>query len=249
MYPDRYRAELQRARKGVAQSYKDVDRAFHTATVPAFVVPAKQLLNTIGSESQTASRATSLIQGRVHDDLVGLTSVSHKRLKTEGTSKSQGFSHAHPSSYIDLTQDGPIKKKLPKTEPTRHALATISNNIIQPGPSKGSRKRKRQREQQQRYKPTVVVEENRAAAAQKVQPPPTTTATITKIASRLHGIVANIDEDRDTLRQRWDDDPELKTQVVTNDLAQLNECFTRAEEAVIDGIGIIQERLLIGGGR
>lgn len=56
--------------------------------------------------------------------------------------------------------------------------------------------------------------------------------------------VTQISDSRDTLKRRWDSDRALQLQSVTDQLADLNECFTRSEEALRDSIAVIEERLL-----
>lgn len=235
--PERYFAEQQRARKGVAQAYRDVDLAHQAATVPAFVVPAKQLIDNI--RNGAPKTGSSLRCKRGHGEFVDLTQDTRKRLKTEGPSHSQGPNDARTSSYIDLTQDKPIGTLDRKGAINRRALGDISNNIPRAGTGKKFAKQQRRPEREQRYKHVPVFQEDRANGN-----PQQTAAIFAKIASRLHAIVAEIDADRDTLRERWEDDIELKQPAVTEDLAELNECFSHAQEALMDGIDTIKKKLL-----
>ncbi len=238
--PERYHAEQQRARKGVAQAYKDVGIAHRAAIVPAFVVPANQLIDNIRNDSQKTDRVSSIGCKRGHEDFIDLTQDARKRLKTEGPSYSQGPKDNRTSDYIDLTQEKPMETAAQRRATNRPALGDISNNnTSRPGAGKKLTKKQRKRAQDQRYNPVPVLQEDRTN-----DNPQQTAAIMAKIASGLHAIAATIDEDRDTLRERWEDDDQLKHPDVTKDLAELNECFSHAQEAVMDGISIIKESLL-----
>ena len=246
IYPDRYHAEQQRARKGVAQAYKETDIAHRAATVPAFVVPAKQLIDNIRNGSRAVARFTPPSSGkRGHENFIDLTQDSRKRLKTKEPSYSQGSNYARTPSYVDLTQDELVKTPEKKLATNRPALVDISNNIPRPGTVENSTRDRRKREREQRYRHIHTVQEKSNNVLNRAnENAQQTSDIIARIGSRLHATAADIDADRNVLRQLWEFDNELKDQGVTNDLAELNECFTRAEEAIMYGTAIIEERLL-----
>ena len=71
-----------------------------------------------------------------------------------------------------------------------------------------------------------------------------TTVIFAKIASKLRASGHAVDVDRDTLRERWNVDAHLQTQRVTDHLQELNECFTRVEDAIGDALSVIEGHLL-----
>ena len=209
--------------------------------MPAFVVSAKEILDNLRGLSRVRGTVSpgSVLSKRNHDNFVDLTQDSRKRLKTEGPSFSQGSNHARTSSYIDLTKSyKPVK--VPARGANRTALGNISNNVSNkhsdPGGVSKPKANQSKRSREQRYQQVKAREEHRKDDQ--------TTTIIARIASRLHATNADIDSDRDVLRQRWEVDNQLKHQEVTNDLGELNACFARAEEAILDGIAVIEERLL-----
>ena len=258
--PERLHAEQKRACKGVAQSYKDTDRAHQAATVPAFVVPAHELIDKTRRETQEGDRVSSLGAKRGQSDVLDVQN-SHKRLKIETSSQTPGPNDARISSYVDLTQPEPAKNSAHTKSTERTALGNISNNVHRPPPGKHAAKKQRKRErerererreeedrnkgnerQQEQYQQPPIVQESRAANdGNRGQQ---TAILNTRVAARLHSIAAELDADRDALRQQWEEDDELKHPDVTRDLAELNDCFGHAQDAVMDGIAIIHQRLL-----
>ena len=71
-----------------------------------------------------------------------------------------------------------------------------------------------------------------------------TTKALENISRAMAQCVTKVSDSRDTLKRRWDADRNLQLQSVTDQLADLNECFTRSEEALRDSIAVIKERLL-----
>ena len=68
--------------------------------------------------------------------------------------------------------------------------------------------------------------------------------TLAKIASKLRASVHAIAVDRETLRQRWEVDEHLQLQRITDNLVDLNDCFTSAEEGIHGALEVIEKRLL-----
>ena len=71
-----------------------------------------------------------------------------------------------------------------------------------------------------------------------------TTRALGNISRALSSSMTQIADSRNTLKRRWDLDRGLQQQSVTDQLATLNDCFSRSEEALRDSIAVIQERLL-----
>ena len=71
-----------------------------------------------------------------------------------------------------------------------------------------------------------------------------TTGILARVASRLYATSGDVEKDRNTLRERWEVDDSLKDISVTKDLSELNACFARIEEAIVEGTNMIEERLL-----
>lgn len=75
----------------------------------------------------------------------------------------------------------------------------------------------------------------------------TTNVSLYKIHQNLKLSQANIEKDREVLRERWELDVDLQLQTVTDDLQTLNEYFSRAENATKEAIAVVEgleERLL-----
>lgn len=71
-----------------------------------------------------------------------------------------------------------------------------------------------------------------------------TTKTFENISQTMSRSITQITDSRDTLKKCWDADRNLQLQSVTDQLAALNDCFIRSEEALRDSIAVIKERLL-----
>ena len=215
-----------RARKGINQAYRDFGR---TPSVPPFVVSAKQITNNIKSISHGQNPARPPAAGteksppRPHvskkrnSDAIGVLSSSPKRSKTEPPST---------PNIIDLTQDDEPKSTFipsSRAQP-RPALADLTANRI-------SRKRsQRRRKTAHPWREPDVYRES--------------LGTLAKIASKLRASVHAIAVDRETLRQRWEVDEYLQLQHITDNLVDLNECFTSAEDGIHGALEVIEKRLL-----
>ena len=71
-----------------------------------------------------------------------------------------------------------------------------------------------------------------------------TTGIMAKIASKLRASQHALQVDRETLRNRWEVDEHLQLVHVTDRLAELNQHFTMAEEAIDDSLDVIEHQLL-----
>ena len=215
-----------RARKGVTQAYRDFGK---TPSVPPFVIGAKQLISNIKSISRGQNPARLPIAGteslplrhRVSNkrssDVIGVISSSPKRTKTESTST---------PNIVDLTQDDkPESIFIPsRRAPPQPALADLNTN-------RSSRKKSQRRRKTARpWREPEVYRES--------------LGTLAKIASKLRASVHAIAVDRETLRQRWEVDEHLQLQHVTDNLVDLNECFTSAEKGIHGALEVIEKRLL-----
>lgn len=222
-----------RQRKGVTQAYRDADRA---PEVPAFVVSAKQIIKNVSSmtREQRSARTPATSTNKValgprpsnkrNADVVDLLSSSPKRAKTEPPPT---------PNVIDLTQDDEASTKFvpSRRPPSRPALADISNrggSNWGTGPKPSQKRRK---------KPLPLPLREQNVHRESI-------GLLAKIASKLRASAHAISVDRETLRQRWELDEMLQLQQITNHLADLNECFTKAENGIYGGFEIIENRLL-----
>ncbi len=215
-----------RERKGVTQIYRDTDR---TPSVPAFVVSAKQLIRNVNSitrgqhSTRTPATGTNNValgpraSNKRNTDLIDLLSSSPKRAKTEPP--------ATPN-VIDLTlDDEPTTKFVPtRRPPSRPALANITNRG--PGPKISQKRRKKSRSLREQVTHGESV------------------GLLAKIASKLRASAHALDVDRETLRQRWEVDTVLQLQRTTDNLADLNGCFTMAENGIHSALEVIEKKLL-----
>ena len=213
-----------RARKGISQAYRDFGK---TPSVPPFVITAKQLINNIKSISRGQNPArppaaeNSPLRPRAsnkrNSDVIGVLSSSPKRAKTEPSSTPK---------IVDLTQDDePESTFIPNRCPRpRPALADITTNRISRKNSQRRRKIARSLREPDVYRESL--------------------SALAKIASKLRASVHAIVVDRETLRQRWEVDEHLQLQHVTDNLVDLNECFTSAENGIHGALEVIEKRLL-----
>ena len=238
IYPDRWRPDLMRQHKGVSQAYR---AAATPPSVPAFVVSATQLVRNMNPNraevprpspqpfpKSTGSNRIPLgpVSGNKRPSAsVNLHSSSPKRAKTEAPSSvGQDFSQ---ENIIDLTQgdEEPITYVRTRQRQHRNVSAT-ANNIAGPSKSAGQRQaRKERRASENVHKDTIGI--------------------LARIASKLRAGAHAIDTDRDTLRQRWEMDEVLQHQHVTDQLAELNDYFTAAEDGIQDALRVIEDHLLV----
>ena len=71
-----------------------------------------------------------------------------------------------------------------------------------------------------------------------------TTGIIAKIASKQRASLYALQVDRETLKNRWEVDEHLRLEHVTDRLAELNQHFTMAEEALEHSLAVIEHELL-----
>ena len=71
-----------------------------------------------------------------------------------------------------------------------------------------------------------------------------TTGIMAKIASKQRASLYALQVDRETLKNRWEVDEHLRLEHVTDRLAELNQHFTMAEEALKDSLAVIEHELL-----
>lgn len=210
-----------RERTRVTQVYRDVDR---TPSVPAFVVSAKQIISDIDSITRGQRTARTPATGTNNEVLE--PRASNKRnadamsLVFFSPKRARTRSPATPT-VIDLTQDDePSSEFIPSRRPTsRPALADITN--------RGSQKRRK------KPYPTREQDTHRESLG-----------ALAKIASKLRASAHALVVDRETLRRRWEVDEGLQLQHVTDHLADLNECFTTAENGIHGALDIIERGLL-----
>lgn len=71
-----------------------------------------------------------------------------------------------------------------------------------------------------------------------------TTVLLCNVRHKLKLSEGNLQMDRESLRKRWEIDFDLQLQNVTDDLQEINECFSRAEKAIGEAITVFEERLI-----
>ena len=71
---------------------------------------------------------------------------------------------------------------------------------------------------------------------------------LTKCTSKLHAAVTGIQTDRNRLSQRWEADDALRSQAVTDAMAELNSHFFEAETNLQAAISVVEDKLLGGDG-
>ena len=71
-----------------------------------------------------------------------------------------------------------------------------------------------------------------------------TTGIVAKIASKQRASLYALQVDRETLKNRWEVDEHLRQEHITDRLAELNQHFTMAEEALKDSLAVIEHTLL-----
>lgn len=215
-----------RERKGITQAYRDIGRI---PSVPAFVVGAKQLIKNINSVSRgqysapTPATVTNNVKmgprvsNKRHADFIGVLSSSPKRAKTKPPAT---------HNVVDLTQDDkPTTKFIPsRRPPARQALADITSHGTGRKNSQKRRKNARPPQEQDLYGESLGI--------------------MAKIASKLRASAHALDVDRETLRRRWEVDEMLQLQHITDNLADLNQCFTSAENGIHGALEVIEKRLL-----
>ena len=204
-----------RARKGISQAYRDFGQ---TPSVPPFVINAKQLTNNIKSISRGQNHpARPPASGT--EDSPSKSRVSNKR-------NSDVIGVLSSSTKRAKTQDNEPKSTfIPnRRAPPRPALANIPTNRIIRKPSQRRRKAARSWREPEVYRESL--------------------GTLAKIASKLRASVHAIAVDRETLRQRWEVDEHLQLQHITDNLVDLNEYFTSAENGILGALEVIEKRLL-----
>ncbi len=246
-------ANEQRARKGVVQAYRDAGRH---PVVPAFVISADQLTRnmnrTKNSNHHGYSYAGSETSIQIHlprkrvNEENAYQETSSKKLKLEAPNSP----NIDDRIVIDLTDDDtPIMLSPIRLQTPGSALSNITNRANQvptdttftplhtPHPAlsditkPASKKDKRLKKEQARI--NFELEQRNV-----------TTIALQKIATRLRNIEEAIDKDRDKLRKRWELDTSLQLQTVTDNLSEINDCFTRVEGGIRDALTVINERLL-----
>ena len=242
-YPDYYRGTSNAEstypgarfplRRAVLHSYRDADNP----AVPAFTFTSDQILTGVrrfdcGGDFigfmgnhvvETTNRHTINIYNK--RSLNGST-----RSKPAKKAKNSSNQHTATINYvtIDLTQDD-----LPYGSVTDTFVHPSRRDMVpKHGPSTRSSKVSQQSRTQHR-----IGNHERNARAQ-------TTNALNDISRTLSEQMAELGRAREILKNRWDQDHHLQLQTVTDDLAELNQCFGRIEDAGQDSLDIIQDRLL-----
>ena len=208
-----------RAKKAINQAYRDFG---NFPSVPPFVINANQLIDNIKSISRVQYPAAPPTVGtstsnKRNSDAVGVLSPSSKRART-------GLSFT--LNVVGRAQDDERESASIPSRPAhpRAALTKLSTNRI------SSKRPQRRRKSARSWREQEVHRESIGALA--------------KIASKLRASVHAIAVDRETLRQRWEVDEHLQLQHITDNLVDLNECFTSAEKGIHGALEVIEKRLL-----
>ena len=209
-----------RQQKGVSKAYKDLDKI---PSVPAFVISAKQILQTINYNR--AARKN-------------LTGANRKPLKAKISNKraADGLEPRLASEVKRIRRNNDIYVRTIQSSQSMATHAEPRSYWPHPIPSKFSnnqvvKRNKKSKKQAARKAAQLAIRQATMMAFDKVH-------------QRLKVGEANIGKDRETLRVQWDLDVNLQLQTVTDDLEILNECFTKAETAIRDAIMIIEDRFL-----
>ena len=253
-YPDYYRGTSNlpssfppaRFRHGKAglRSYRDLDNP----AVPAYTFTSDQLINGM-RRFGNSNDFMGFMGNHVVESAQNQTNIYNKRIsknqhwaRAEKRAKNSSNQQTVTTSHItiDLTQD-----ELPYDGPSFNAAPLLAENAhvhpsrrtMVPGAS-------------QRTRGMDTVPQSKANSSQRrtedhhSAPHPPTTHTLNEISNTLSGLIAQLSRAREDLRRRWDEDRYLQKQTVTDDLASLNSCFSKMEEAGRDSLDIIQGRLI-----
>ncbi|KAG8528185.1 uncharacterized protein KY384_007102 [Bacidia gigantensis] len=253
IYPDYWRPDAVRPRKGVVESYRDAAR---TPSVPAFAKPAHQILGEL-SQATGGKRAGSPATV-VGDSVLGFAKNSNriplrprsnntkrptgyfvdvvgsdpKRVKTE-TSSQRSFGNENApisADIIDLTQDQPTHIKTSSSQLPSRAPSTRPGPQVRPVPRARSGNH-RNKAPRKRQVPQNVIRDD-------------TSSILARCASKLRAAAHSMDMDRESLRERWEIDADLKLQSVTDDLGDLNAKFHECQETMVQATRIVEEKLL-----
>ncbi len=207
-------------------NYKDADRP---TSVPAFVTPSNEIIRKIndlthpqGTQRPSFTAGTGSNRQPLSErssnkrtaDAVAGQTPSRNKRTKTDATTSPAAPGSSQRNAIDLTSEVPTVSY----QPTRGRLHYRNiSRIFNP------RRRRVNREQ-------LIQSE--------------TTGIMAKIASKLRASQHALQIDRETLRNRWEVDGHLQLVHVTDQLAELNQHFTMAEEAIEESLAVIEHRLL-----
>lgn len=236
IYPDRYRgsgryksdlypdhwvaAEMRQQRMS-----ENRDLAAQLASVPTFDVSAqrslrKQLNYDASSGANREPLGAKMSNKRTADDFTPRPTSKIRKIREDHTTVINSYQSTQRIT-IDLTQEEDAVDSSARSCSSHPALGNLTNyQSMAPGRS-GNNKQE-------------VQQSNRSA----------TNSSLHKILDGLKQSEANIEKDREILKERWELDVDLQLQSVTDDLQILNECFLRAKNAIRDAIMIVEDRLL-----
>lgn len=229
-------------------NYNDLDRF---TSVPAFVPPSDEIVKRMNSLTHPQGRrrvSFSFTAGtgqnrqplgerstnkRTVDAVAGQTPSRNKRPKTIATA-SPAIEGSSQANAIDLTSEAPAVTYVPTGPRLHYRNITRVFNTQRPhtGPHQISRNI------------TRIFKTRRPHVQRERLIQGETTGIIAKIASKLRASQHALQVDRETLRKRWDVDEHLQLVHVTDQLAELNQHFTMAEEAIEDSLAVIEQKLL-----
>ncbi|KAL9098752.1 MAG: hypothetical protein Q9163_005645 [Psora crenata] len=261
LYPDKWRPKDLRERRGGVKSYQDLDRP---QSVPAFTKTAIQILKDVRDHTRRRRDSPTPTMLGITTDGAATGSIRLPLRIKSGNQKAAVTLHQNanfigsPSAtkrpaegYVDLTSSSPKRLKtggpaelLPRDENNRTAIIdlTITSPARSRPPSHSSLVGQCHYAEKQ-ARPQQGSRKSNAPIPQRVINHDTT-LILARCASRLRGAGHGIEIDRDSLRECWELDTELQLQNVTDDLAELNACFSEAEKVIARAIAIVESRLL-----
>ncbi|MCJ1425081.1 hypothetical protein MMC29_002969 [Sticta canariensis] len=240
IYPDRYRglgryksdlypdhwvaAEMRQQRMS-----EDRDLEAKLASVPTFDVSAqrslrKQLNYDASSGANREPLGAKMSNKRTADDFTPRPTSKMRKTREDHTTVIKSYQSTQRIT-IDLTQEEDAVDSSARPCSSHPALGDLTNyQSMVPG-RYGNNMQEVQQFRQQSIRTT-------------------TNSSLHRILDGLKQSEANIEKDREILKERWDVDVDLQLQSVTEDLQILNECFLRAKNAIREAITIVEDRLL-----
>ncbi|KAL9125660.1 MAG: hypothetical protein Q9217_005169 [Psora testacea] len=260
LYPDKWRPNGTRQRKGVKKIYQDPDRA---TSVPARATTTVQIFKDVDDHAQgRRDSSTPTVLG--YNAIKATASTSRLPLAPRsGNERAPATFHHHPEAtgrsstkkrtadaYVEPTCSSPKRIKTEQPAEPRHGKRNqiqimnlqiaspvqlrppIRQRIMKADGDAGGKARPRKGGRGPcRPVPQSIIRHD-------------TTSILTRCASKLRAASHGIGMDRDSLRERWEMDVGLQLQHVTDDLAHLNARFSDAKRVIASAIAIVEDRLL-----
>lgn len=161
---------------------------------------------------------------RTVDDCTPRSASKIRKLREDHSTAIESF-HLTQRTEFDPGQEENAVNASARSCSSRSALRNLAN-YRRMAPSRSSKKKQE---------------------AQHMHQQPVHTTTDILLYRVLQGLKlskATIGKNREILSERWEIDAGLQLQTVTDDLQRLNECFSRAGNAIREAITVVEERLL-----